>query len=87
MHLYLHKQQGATVPSTVFKKHFQQLNEKEAGQEQRWSPGLLLAATINSFPQPLFTPLSPENDNRGKFHTWISSQMALLVSKGRRYVC
>ena len=32
MHLYLHKTHGATVPSTVFKKHFQQLNEKEAAE-------------------------------------------------------
>ena len=73
MYLYLHKTLGVTVPSTVFKKHFQQLNGKEVWSEQRRSPGcsldagLLLATIIYSLPQPLFTCLSAENDNRGKF--------------------
>ena len=59
MHLYLHKTHGATVPSTVFKKHFQQLNEKEASQEPSGSWGKALQRELTQLEHILFIfPLS-----------------------------
>ena len=51
-----------------------------AGQSTSLPPS---AGHVHSSLQPLFTCLSTKNDNRGKFHTRISSQVVPSVSKGR----
>lgn len=73
----------STSSSSMRKKQGKNKGEALGVQCPQCFAGLLLAATINSFPKPQFTRLSAENDNRGKFHTWISSQMVLLVSRAK----